>query len=129
MLFPTTWGRTDAPDKFRILFRTYRSDKPTTMPTPLRDYLRPKPPKLSPFPQKAAFGLAWLLLQDDQPGATGRAASRAVDLAPEEDSQFPSANVIAFLAGYTIPRARERRPSLILRRPSELHLISAGTIS
>jgi hypothetical protein len=64
--------------------------------------------------------LAWLLLRKKQLDAAEEAASRAIDLLPEEGEQLGSVNVTAFWEEYINPRARRRRPFTISRQPSEL---------
>ena len=55
------------------------------------------------------------LCNDNQLDAVEEATSLAMDLILEKDDKFRSTNLIAFLARYTNPRARQRRPSTILR--------------
>jgi len=70
-LFPTISDGPDMFDKFCILSLTYRSNGFVTMLAPLRDYLRPKDPMLSPFLGRAKEGYFSRLsvrIHPDKPG-------------------------------------------------------------
>jgi len=70
-LLPTTSNRRNIFDKFCVLSLTYQSNGFTTMLAPLRDYLRPKDPALSPLLCMAKKHYFRRLSVDVNPGQPG----------------------------------------------------------
>ena len=68
--------------------------------------------------ERCLIVLAYVLLDDKQPGAAEEAASIAIHLLPEEGEQLLASGSRSILGDYTTPNATRRKPFAKLRGSS-----------